>query len=426
VIATIHPSVIRGELTAPPSKSAMQRACAAALLCGGETILHQIGRSKDDLAALEMIMALGAYTEHIGENSLRIVSNGVQRKEKILQCGESGLGLRMFTPIAAISALPLRMTGTGTLLQRPMHFFDDVLPKLGVSVKSNEGKLPLDIQGPLRPATIEIDGSLSSQFLTGLLMAYSAVNARGVSIRVNNLKSKPYVDLTLDIMAAFGMKLPLQQDYQLFTFAEAATENLLSQRSYQVEGDWSGAAFLLVAGAIAGEINIVGLNIKSKQADKAILEALQKANAKLKMTHAGIEVLKSNLKAFQFDATECPDLFPPLVVLAAYAEGTSSISGISRLVHKESNRALTLQEEFRKLGVVIHLKDDEMLIEGRNSIEGAVMYSHHDHRIAMAAAVAGLGAKSTIVIEDADAINKSYPHFFEDLKKLGTSVSLSN
>lgn len=426
MIATIHPSVIRGELTAPPSKSAMQRACAAALLCGGETILHQIGRSKDDLAALEMIMALGAYTEHIGENSLRIVSNGVQPKEKILQCGESGLGLRMFTPIAAISALPLRMTGTGTLLQRPMHFFDDVLPKLGVSVKSNEGKLPLDIQGPLRPATIEIDGSLSSQFLTGLLMAYSAVNASGVSIRVNNLKSKPYVDLTLDIMAAFGMKLPLQQDYQLFTFAEAATENLLSQRSYQVEGDWSGAAFLLVAGAIAGEINIVGLNMKSKQADKAILEALHKANAKLKMTHAGIEVLKSNLKAFQFDATECPDLFPPLVVLAAYAEGTSSISGISRLVHKESNRALTLQEEFRKLGVVIHLKDDEMLIEGRNSIEGAVLYSHHDHRIAMAAAVAGLGAKSTIVVEDADAINKSYPHFFEDLKKLGTSVSLSN
>lgn len=426
MIATIHPSVIRGELTAPPSKSAMQRACAAALLCGGETILHQIGRSKDDLAALEMIMALGAYTEHIGENSLRIVSNGVQPKEKILQCGESGLGLRMFTPIAAISALPLRMTGTGTLLQRPMHFFDDVLPKLGVSVKSNEGKLPLDIQGPLRPATIEIDGSLSSQFLTGLLMAYSAVNASGVSIRVNNLKSKPYIDLTLDIMAAFGMKLPLQQDYQLFTFAEAATENLLSQRSYQVEGDWSGAAFLLVAGAIAGEINIVGLNIKSKQADKAILEALQKANAKLKMTHAGIEVSKSNLKAFQFDATECPDLFPPLVVLAAYAEGTSSISGISRLVHKESNRALTLQEEFRKLGVIIHLKGDEMLIEGINSIDGAVLHSHHDHRIAMAAAVAGLGAKSTIVVEDADAINKSYPHFFEDLKKLGTSVSLSN
>lgn len=426
MIATIHPSVIRGELTAPPSKSAMQRACAAALLCGGETILHQIGRSKDDLAALEMIMALGAYTEHIGENSLRIVSNGVQPKEKILQCGESGLGLRMFTPIAAISALPLRMTGTGTLLQRPMHFFDDVLPKLGVSVKSNEGKLPLDIKGPLRPATIEIDGSLSSQFLTGLLMAYSAVNASGVSIRVNNLKSKPYVDLTLDIMAAFGMKLPLQQDYQLFTFAEAVTQNIPAQRSYQVEGDWSGAAFLLVAGAIAGEINIVGLNIKSKQADKAILEALQKANAKLKMTHAGIEVLKSNLKAFQFDATECPDLFPPLVVLAAYAEGTSSISGISRLVHKESNRALTLQEEFRKLGVIIHLKDDEMLIEGSNSIDGAVLHSHHDHRIAMAAAVAGLGAKSTIVIEDADAINKSYPHFFEDLKKLGTSVSLSN
>lgn len=426
MIATIHPTVIRGQLSAPPSKSAMQRACAAALLCGGETILHQIGRSNDDLAALEMIMALGAQAEPIGENSLRIVSNGVQPKGNILHCGESGLGLRMFTPIAAISALPLRMTGAGTLLQRPMHLFDEVLPRLGVSVKSNEGKLPLDIQGPLRPATIEIDGSLSSQFLTGLLMAYSAVNASGVSIHVNNLKSKPYVDLTLDIMAAFGMKLPLNQDHQLFTFQEAATQNISAQRTYQVEGDWSGAAFLLVAGSIAGEINVVGLNTASKQADIAILEALHQANANLKVTNSAIEVSKSNLKAFHFDATECPDLFPPLAVLAAYAEGTSSICGISRLVHKESNRAITLQEEFRKLGVMIHLKGDEMLIEGRASIQGALLHSHHDHRIAMAAAVAGLGATSSIVIEDADAINKSYPHFFDDLKKLGTSVSLSH
>ena len=426
MIVTIHPSVVSGQLTAPPSKSAMQRACAAALLCGGETILHQIGRSKDDIAALEMIMALGAHAELIGENSLRIVSNGVQPKENILQCGESGLGLRMFTPIAAISALPMRMTGAGTLLQRPMHFFDEVLPKLGVSVKSNEGKLPLDIQGPLQPATVEIDGSLSSQFLTGLLMAYSAVNARGVSIHVKDLKSKPYIDLTLEIMAAFGMKMPIQYNYEVFSFEDTSTNTPAPSRSYAVEGDWSGAAFLLVAGAIAGEINVVGLNTASKQADKAILEALYKANAKLNVTPEAIQVSKSNLKAFHFDATECPDLFPPLAVLAAYAEGTSCISGITRLVHKESNRAITLQEEFRKLGVMIHLQGDEMLIEGRNSIQGAVLRSHHDHRIAMAAAVAGLGATGVIAIEDADAIDKSYPHFFEDLKMLGTSVSLSH
>lgn len=426
MIATIHPSVISGQLIAPPSKSAMQRACAAALLCGGETILHQIGRSKDDLSALEMIKSLGAQTEAVGENSLRIISNGVQPKESIMQCGESGLGLRMFTAIAAISALPLRMTGTGTLLQRPMHFFDEVLPKLGVSVKSNEGKLPLDIQGPLQPATVEIDGSLSSQFLTGLLMAYSALNAKGVSIHVKNLMSKPYIDLTLDVMAAFGMSMPKQHNYKVFAFDDAPFNTIPSFRNYTVEGDWSGAAFLLVAGAIAGEINVVGLNTASKQADKAILEALHKANAKLNITPAAIQVSKSNLKAFHFDATECPDLFPPLAVLAAYAEGTSCISGISRLAHKESNRGITLQKEFQKLGVMIHLKGDEMLIEGSDSIQGAVLHSHHDHRIAMAAALAGLRATSSIVIEDADAIKKSYPHFFEDLKKLGTSVSLSN
>lgn len=427
MIAYIQPGQVAGQLQAPPSKSAMQRACAAALLSGGETILHNFGSSNDDRAAIEIIKGLGARVDILDENCLRITSNGVHPLQSELNCGESGLSLRMFTPIAAMSTQPILLTGSGTLMKRPMQFFDDVLPALGVSVASNNGKLPLQVKGPLRPCNIEIDGSVSSQFLTGLLMAYSGTNARGVSINVRNLKSKPYVALTLDLMLHFGMKMPIYDaSCTVFRFDETGTHSSTAMRSYHVEGDWSGAAFLLVAGAIGASVRVAGLNPQSKQADRSVLDALAAAEADVIVTNDYVQVTKTKLKAFQFDATECPDLFPPLAVLAAYAEGISVIKGVSRLLHKESNRGEVLQEELRKMGVSIELHHDDMVIAGGNLLKAAVLHSHHDHRIAMAAAVAALGADGTQVIEDAEAVAKSYPNFFEDLRKLGVQVSLSH
>ncbi|HLL44454.1 MAG TPA: 3-phosphoshikimate 1-carboxyvinyltransferase [Segetibacter sp.] len=418
MVVKIQPSTLNGNIVAPASKSIMQRVCAAALLCEGASEIINPGKSNDDLAALEVIQKLGARVVNNEDGSLTVYSQGVDPVEKEINCGESGLGIRMFTPIAALSDKAITINGTGSLLTRPMHFFDEIFPQLGIEIKSQQGRLPLQIKGPLQPADIETDGSLSSQFLTGLLMAFGASVTEPVTIKVNSLKSKPYIDLTLQVMESFGRKVT-HTNYEYFHL-EPQSINYEPQ-SYTVEGDWSGSAFLLVAGAIAGRISVKGLDISSNQADKAILQALEDCKSLLLVDKEVIEIGPASLKAFNFNATDCPDLFPPLVALASYCEGTTTIAGVSRLAHKESNRALTLQEEFAKLGVEITLQNDVMLVKGGQLI-GATVHSRHDHRIAMSCAVAALKANDEVVIEDAEAINKSYPDFYEHLQKLGATV----
>jgi len=414
----------------------MQRACAAALLTGGVSVIHNPGHSNDDKAALDIIRRLGARVESAGD-ALRITGNGVHPISGDINCGESGLSIRMFTPLVALSDKEITITGSGSLATRPMNFFDEILPLLGVTVRSNKGRLPLVIKGPVVPKDIEIDGSLSSQFLTGLLMAYAAADAKNLSIKVNNLKSRPYIDLTLRVMQDFGLKTPENRNYETFYFKDTPAvapsgaqqghrRPRVTNRDYTVESDWSGGAFLLVAGAIAGDITVSGLDVFSTQADKAILQALADSGAGLSVQEKQIDVRALPLKAFHFNATDCPDLFPPLVALAAYCNGTTAIEGVSRLAHKESNRALTLQQEFGKMGVEIVLQDDLMLVKGGNGLQGATVHSHHDHRIAMACAVAALGATGKTTIEEADAIDKSYPDFYEHIRALGAAVTINH
>jgi 3-phosphoshikimate 1-carboxyvinyltransferase len=422
MIATIQPSQLSGTLQAPASKSSMQRACAAALVAKGKSIIRNPGHSNDDKAAMDIVKRLGANLE-FNNSALIINSEGVRPVSGEINCGESGLSIRMFTPLVAVSEKQVVINGSGSLATRPMDFFDEVLPQLGIKVQTKNGKLPLVIQGPLIPKNITIDGSLSSQFLTGLLMAYAAAGAEEVAITVNNLKSRPYIDLTLDVMKQFGLKVPENKNYESFYFgAPDKSHSPLTTHDYTVEGDWSGGAFLLVAGAIAGNITVKGLDVYSTQADKAVLQALMDCGAGISIKPSHIELRTLPLKAFHFNATDCPDLFPPLVALAAYCNGTTSIEGARRLTHKESNRALTLQEEFGKMGIEITLQDDLMLIKGGAGIKAARVHSRHDHRIAMACAVAGLKAGGDVVIEEADAIDKSYPDFYEHLKKLGAVV----
>jgi len=425
MIIAVQPSTVTGTIQAPASKSAMQRACAAALIRKGTTIIQNPGRSNDDKAALDVIQQLGAT---ITDNNSEIIihSNGVNPVAAQLNCGESGLGIRMFTPIAATAAQPIEITGTGSLVTRPMDFFDTVLPQLGVNVQSNEGKLPLHITGPLQPNTITVDGSLSSQFLTGLLMAYAAAGASNVTLYVTDLKSRPYIDLTLQFMQLFGLKLPVNNHYESFYFDDAPVNYAATPLTYSVEGDWSGGAFLLVAGAIAGNVQVKGLSKDSTQADKKILEALEHSGAAITYGDGYITVAKNKLHSFEFDATDCPDLFPPLVALAANCTGITRIKGLKRLKHKESDRGLTLQEEFAKLGTTIDLDDDVMSVRGTGSItvQDHVLYSHHDHRIAMANAVACLTADREVIIKNADAVKKSYPDFWDHMKALNAGISL--
>ncbi len=416
MVVTIQPSDVSGSVLAPASKSSMQRACAAALLSKGTTTILNPGNSNDDLAALDVIQKLGARIVSKSKEEIIVESNGVQPVSSTINCGESGLGIRMFTPLAALSDQSLSIEGTGSLLTRPMHFFDEIFPKLGVRIKSNKGHLPIQIQGPLTPADIEIDGSLSSQFLTGLLMAFASAGAKDVEIKVKNLKSKPYIDLTLDVMKKFGV--PVENiNYERFRFN--STGNFKAGK-YTVEGDWSGGAFLLVTGAVAGELTVDGLSTDSTQADKEIMKALVDSGAGVKVADNNITISPAELRAFEFDATDCPDLFPPLVALASYCSGTTRITGVSRLAHKESNRGITLQEEFAKMGVSIELDNDLMKVHGGVKVNGAKVHSRHDHRIAMACAVAALKADGDTIIEEAEAINKSFPEFYDKINSIKT------
>lgn len=421
---SVHPSSLSGTVKAPASKSSMQRACALALLHEGETMILNPGKSNDDIAALDIIQRLGASIE-IQNEKVKIKNGESVFSGAEINCGESGLGIRMFTPIAALSSKEIIINGSGSLLKRPMHFFDEIFPKLGISIQSNNGYLPIKIKGPLQPADITINGSLSSQFLTGLLMAYGKAATKPVTITVNNLKSKPYIDLTLQMMGSFGYDVVNNNNA---SFAIKPINGLTNKQiNCIIEGDWSGAAFLLVAGAVGGNVVVKGLDIHSAQADKAILNALKDCGAEISAAEGTVTVnsFPGGLgNAFYFNATDCPDLFPPLVVLAAYCKGISVIEGVSRLQHKESNRAITLQQEFGKMGVEIKLEADKMMIAGGNSLKGARVHSHHDHRIAMACAAAALKANGETVIEEAEAVNKSYPGFYNDLKLLGAAVSL--
>ncbi|MBC7848940.1 MAG: 3-phosphoshikimate 1-carboxyvinyltransferase [Chitinophagaceae bacterium] len=410
---------LKGPIAAAASKSSMQRACAAALVANRECFIKNPGHSNDDKAALDIISRLGAIIEEL-PNGIQIRSNGVKPISKTINCGESGLSIRMFTPLVALSSEEISIEGSGSLQTRPMDFFDTILPLLGVSVKSNDGKLPLQIRGPLQPKSITVDGSLSSQFLTGLLLAYAASNATNVSISVTNLKSRPYIDLTLDVIRRFGLPSPQNKNYEEFYFAGEAS-NHTNKIEYTVEGDWSGAAFLLVAGAIAGPLIVTGLDVFSTQADKAILQALIDSGVGISIEASQIELRPKKMNAFHFNATDCPDLFPPLVALASYCEGKTIIEGVSRLAHKESNRGLTLQQEFGKMGIQIDLQDDLMIIHG-GKVNGGEVHSHHDHRIAMACAIAALKASGETTISAADAVNKSYPDFFQHLQQMGVGL----
>ena len=240
MIVQVYPSQLKGEIDAPASKSSMQRACAASLLSKGTSTILKPGKSNDDLAALDVIKKLGASVTYNADGSISIMSSGVKPVTNEINCGESGLGIRMFTPIAALSDQPITINGSGSLLNRPMDFFDEIFPKLNISITSNKGKLPLQIKGPLQPVEVTVDGSLSSQFLTGLLMAYGAAATEPVTIKVNNLKSKPYIDLTMQVMHAFGVTIT-HANHELFTIDPAEVSYV--PQTYTVEGDWSGGAF---------------------------------------------------------------------------------------------------------------------------------------------------------------------------------------
>lgn len=415
----VKPSVISGSVNAPSSKSSMQRAVAAALLAEGKSVLLNPSLAEDSLAAINMAECLGAQVTMLSDRVE--IEGGFSPVRRLLNCGESGLGVRMFSAIASLDSSTIDITGSGTIMNRPMDMVIDTLGKLGVKVSSNNGKLPLTVTGPLRGAKTEVDGSVSSQFLTGLLVALPLVD-QDSEIIVNSLKSKPYIDLTIEVLRIFGVDI-VNENYERFIVKGGQR---YIPRTYSVEEDWSGIAFLAVAGALGKGVSINGVSNSSAQADREIINILKRAGATVTLNKNSLRVEGAVLQSFEADITDCPDLAPPLVALASFCRGKSVINGASRLVTKESNRAETLIDEFSKLGVIIDMIDDALLVTGNEIVKGAQCTSHGDHRIAMAVAVAALRADGDVVIDRADAINKSYPQFYKDLALLGANIEINN
>ncbi|MBO5962264.1 MAG: 3-phosphoshikimate 1-carboxyvinyltransferase [Alistipes sp.] len=402
---------LSGTITPPCSKSYAQRALAAALLAEGETVLRNLDFCDDTLSAIRVIETLGAKVERLDERTVRVFG-GLAPQSNVLNVGESGLATRMFTPIASLCNMPITIEGRGTLLYRPMHMMIEPLRKLGVDVRDGGGRLPVEVCGPIKGGEIEVDGSVSSQFLTGLLMALPLAE-EDTTIAVENAVSKPYLDMTIDMASKFGVKIS-HNDYKEF-YVEGSQE--YEAVDIAIEGDWSAAAMMLVAGAIAGKITLTNISLLSKQADVAICDALVRAGALVTSEPNSITVEERDLVAFEFDATQCPDLFPALAALAAAAEGESVIYGTHRLEHKESNRAEAIKHEYAKLGIEVRLEGDAMYIRG-GEIHSAECESYHDHRIAMSLAVSALRSDGEILIHNAECVAKSYPDFFEVLEVL--------
>lgn len=408
---TIQPGMRLGNIRVPASKSYSQRVLLAAALCYGETIVSNVGKSADDDAMLQFIQFLGANVNF--NDALAKINRLNDFPQRInVNAGESALGIRLITCVLAALGGRHEISGKGSLRTRPMQEFENIFENHGIQIKTSNGAVPIQIEGKLLAGEYFIDGSMSSQFVSGMLMALPLLENTSI-LHVSNLNSLPYVKITLDVLETFGVFVS-HSNYSDF---EIKGNQVYQPAEIEIENDWSSAAGWLVASALGHDIQVCGLNPSSLQADKRILVALENAGSTI-WENEGVFSCSEAKSAFSFDATDAPDLFPVLVALASFMDGKSTIVGVERLAHKESNRALVLQEEFGKLGVKIELEGDLMHIFGQNQLFGGQVSSHNDHRIAMALAIAGLRAESNTIIEQPEAIKKSYPQFWEHIDGL--------
>jgi len=420
---------IAGRIESPSSKSAMQRAVACALLADGRSEISFSGSPcADSQAAGRVAAALGATLEWAKDrltmygsplfsrqSALTIPDSENPDEAKILECGESGLCMRMFSPLASLLDRKIIMMAEGSLALRPMAMMEAPFAQAGVSCRTDSGHPPVELKGPLRGGRIFMDAGGSSQFLTGLLMAL-AFTSKGGEVELTNPVSMGYLDLTAEMCGYFGVKIGISEDHRHYAIPGG---QIYRPASIRIEGDWSSGAFLAVAAALASRkgLMIGGLDPLSSQPDRAILPALLSAGSRVEFLKDQLRVVRDRLVPFVFDATQCPDLFPPLAVLAAAADGVSVLKGISRLKGKESDRALSIQRCLENLGICVDLGNDEMRIRG-GSIHGGKVDACRDHRIAMAAATAAITASGPVTIIGSECVGKSWPGFYQDLDSI--------
>lgn len=425
MILRVLPSTLSVDsVWAPPSKSLMQRVVALATLADGTTMIRRPSESDDCTHALMMAAQLGAEVE-LGEDAIAIHGTFPLRpRADSLTPGESGLGLRMFGTIAGLHHTPLVLERLGTLRDRDLSSMKEILAPFGVQVEHTSDNHP-QISGPMRGAETSIDAAGSSQLLTGLLCALPHAEGNSV-INLHGVVSRPYLDMTLEVLEDMGIHVHILEDDPdaRRLLISIPGEQRATPADIAIDGDWSGAAFLMALGVLTSShhLDIEGLHSAYTQADEAIKGAMLFGGCKLAGTDDGVRVMKGRPSSFHMDLTDCPDLFPPLAALAVFGTKPSHLRGLHRLSNKESNRGLTLQREWAKCGIKVDLDPDlDRMTIHPGPVQSARISSHGDHRIAMAAAVLG-AAGAPVEIEGAECVAKSWPSFFDDLESLGVHI----
>lgn len=417
---TIIPTAnLSGEITAPPSKAQTHRALVAGLLSEGTTTIVNPLSCDDTEATANAVSALGARLSR-REHTWRILGTGRPRTPASeIHCGESGVTLRFMIPIVSLAGGKSTLLGKESLMRRPLEPMVDAMRELGVKLNVERGAVRVN-GGPPKGGTIRIRGDLSSQFISGLLLAGPNLE-NGLRLElVSPLESRNYVSLTTETMQRHGIKVQANSEMTRF---EIVPGQRYLPTDHRIAGDFSSAAFSISAAAITNSRVLVhGLSQSSEEPDAVLLSILSQMGVKIRFQDDGVLVEGGELKATSIDLRECPDLGPVAAVLGCYAEGETRISGAARLRYKESDRLAAITSELGSLGADIIEREDGWIVRGPSSLTGGEVRSHGDHRIAMALSVAALGANSKIAIEDAECVSKSYPNFFEDLRSLGVDV----
>lgn len=418
----IEPSVLVGTVRIPPSKSISHRAIIAAGLADGVSTIDNIILSEDIKATLNGLRALGAVINCISNNdeegTCKLDIQGrakLECHEDTINCCESGSTLRFLLPLATLTGAEVTFHGAGKLGERPLDIYYRIFEEQGISYQTTNGLLPLTVKGSLRSGTYRVKGDVSSQFITGLLFTLPLLEGDSRIIITTPLESQGYVDLTVDVLHKFGIEIK-NNEYKEFLIPG---NQKYRSTDYRVEGDYSQAAFWIVAGVLGQKINCLDLNRHSLQGDKVILDIVEQMGAQLRIENNRLEVQAEPTKGVIIDAGQCPDLVPILAVLGALSEGTTRIVNAGRLRIKESDRLRAISTELNKLGGKVQELDEGLIIQGVKNLQGGTVDSWNDHRIAMALAVASIKCQEPVTITGSESVRKSYPHFWDDFKKLG-------
>ena len=422
----IKPSILNGKIEIPPSKSYSHRVVIAAALAesGKKSKIDNLKFSVDITTTTDIMENWGAKIKRF-ESALEIIGNDgkVLPKDKYVQCNESGSTIRFLIPIGITDENELIFDGKGKLVDRPLDSYYRIFDKQGIFYKNENGKLPLTVNGKLKAGNYEIDGNISSQFITGLLYALPLLDGDSKLTINKNLESKGYVDLTLEILKLAGIEI-INNDYKSF---DIRGNQIYKPFDYTVEGDYSQVAFWIVAGIISAnrdnEVKCLHVNKNSLQGDREIIEIIERMGANLEIFDDYVIVKPSRTQGTVIDISQCPDIGPILTVLGALSEGETRIINGERLRIKESDRITSIKTELNKLGANVAEEGDSLIIQGVEGFTGGVTVSAwNDHRIAMSLAIASTRCEKEIILEEAESVRKSYPHFWDDFVKMGGEI----